>query len=90
VRWIRTGIVSLGALAMLGGLAMFELECVPASATGWMLLPLAGAALLLVGALAEFGLARTRGVLTTKGAVLLGMIVALLAIGLALAWTHFA
>jgi len=55
-----------------------------------MLLPLAGVALLLVQAIAELGVAKTRGVLTVHRAVLLGMIVVLLALGLAVAWTHFA
>jgi uncharacterized membrane protein SirB2 len=90
VRWLRVGVVSIGALAMLSGIALFELEWVPASAAGWMLLPLAGAALLLVEGVAELGLAKSRRVLAPQGAVLLAVIAVLLALGLAVAWTHFA
>jgi hypothetical protein len=84
------GTISIGALAMLSGIALFELEWVPASAVGWTLLPLAGAALLLFEGIAELGLAKTRRALTPQGAVLLAVIVVLLALGLAVAWTHFA
>ena len=90
MRWIRAALISVGALALLSGLAMFELEWVPASALGWMLLPVAGAGLLLVESIVEIRRARARRVLIVQGAVLLGVIAVLLTIGLAVAWTHFA
>jgi len=90
VRWLRIGLTSIGALAMLSGIALFEFEWVPASALGWVLLPLAGAAVLLAQGVVELRLAKTSGVLTVQGAVFLGIIAVLLALGLAVAWTHFA
>ena len=75
---------------MLSGIALFEFEWVPASALGWVLLPLAGAVVLLAQGVVELRLAKTSGVLTVQGAVFLGIIAVLLALGLAVAWTHFA
>jgi hypothetical protein len=90
VRWLRLGLFCAGVIALLSGIVLLEFEWVPASAIGWTMLPLGGAALLLVEAGVELFLAKTRKVLTIQAAVLLAVTVALLAIGLAVAWKYFA
>jgi hypothetical protein len=87
VRWLRLSLFFVGAVAVLSGMALFQWGKVPETAFGWVLLPLGGAALLLVEALAED---RAGRVLTFRGLVLWTVIVVLFAAALAVAWTLLA
>ncbi len=90
MRWFRLSLFFVGVVAVLSGLALFQWGKVPETAFGWVLLPLGGAALLLVEALAEEGLARAGRVPTFRGIVLWTVVVALFASALAVAWTLLA
>jgi len=87
VRWLRVSLMFVGVVAVLSGIALFQWGNVPETAFGWVLLPLGGAALLLVEALAEGRAGRVR---TFRGLVLWTVVVVLFASALAVAWTLLA
>src|SRR5262249_53590235 len=94
MRWVRAGLILTGAIAVLAGLALLVSGKAPESALGRVLLPLGGAALALVEALAEVfvegGLKQAQRVLTVQGFVVLALVVALVMTAIAVAWTTLA
>ena len=84
------GLIVLGVLALLSGLALIVLEEGPERLLGWVLLPLSGAALALRGALSGQDLAQASRMLTLRGLVFWIVALAFSAIALAVAWTFFA
>ncbi len=80
----------VGVLAVVSGLALLEWGEAPDTALGWVLLPLGGAALVLVEALAQGALAPASRASTFRGLVLWVIVLALCATALAVAWTLFA
>ena len=90
MRWLRISLIVLGVLALVSGLALLGFEPAPERTLGWVLLPLGGAALVLVAALAEESREPANRALTFRGLVLWVAVLALCAIALMVAWTLFA
>ena len=94
VRWLRVGLVVLGVVLLLSAVALLDSGDIPDGALAWVLLPLGGAALLLVEVVGEVAvtgsLGQARRVLTVQGMVVLALAVVLTVTALVAAWTIFA
>jgi hypothetical protein len=90
VRWLRISLMVFGVLALVSGLALLGFEPAPEKALGWVLLPLGGAALVLVATLGEESRERASRTLSFRSLVLWVAVLALCAIALVVAWSFFA